>query len=83
MKTEKDCAELLKLLNRNRVKYCIVGAYAEGKKEKQLFYGLVAKRQGNGLQNRYSPVRIRPRPLPVLCKLSIFDNVSLYDMQGE
>lgn len=28
MKTEKDYAELLKLLNKNKVKYCIVGAYA-------------------------------------------------------
>ena len=28
MKTEKDYEELLKLLNKNRVKYCIVGAYA-------------------------------------------------------
>jgi len=28
MKTEKDYEELLGLLNKNRVKYCIVGAYA-------------------------------------------------------
>ncbi|MFH0924485.1 MAG: hypothetical protein V1872_02445 [bacterium] len=28
MKTEKDYEELLKLLNKNKVKYCIVGAYA-------------------------------------------------------
>ena len=25
--------------------------------------GLVAKWKGSGLQNRYSPVRVRPRPL--------------------
>ena len=28
MKTEKDFEELLKLFNKNKVKYCIVGAYA-------------------------------------------------------
>jgi len=28
MKTEKDYAELLGLLNKNRVRYCIVGSYA-------------------------------------------------------
>lgn len=28
MKAEKDYEELLKLFNRNKVKYCIVGAYA-------------------------------------------------------
>ncbi len=28
MKTEKDYAELLELLNKNKVKYCIIGAYA-------------------------------------------------------
>lgn len=28
MKTEKDFEELLMLLNKNKVKYCIVGAYA-------------------------------------------------------
>jgi len=28
MKVEKDYEELLKLLNKNKVKYCIVGAYA-------------------------------------------------------
>ncbi|HOL22327.1 MAG TPA: nucleotidyltransferase [bacterium] len=28
MKIEKDYEELLKLLNKNRVKYCIIGAYA-------------------------------------------------------
>ncbi len=28
MKTEKDYEELLKLFNRHRVKYCIIGAYA-------------------------------------------------------
>jgi hypothetical protein len=28
MKIEKDYEELLKLLNKNKVKYCIVGAYA-------------------------------------------------------
>ncbi|MFH1593375.1 MAG: hypothetical protein ABID09_01595 [Candidatus Omnitrophota bacterium] len=28
MKVEKDYEELLKLFNKNRVKYCIVGAYA-------------------------------------------------------
>ena len=30
MKVEKDCEELLKLFNRNKVNYCIVGAYAVG-----------------------------------------------------
>ncbi len=33
MGTEKDFEELLKLFNRNKVKYCIIGAYAVG------FYG--------------------------------------------
>jgi len=28
MKVEKDYEELLRLLNSNKVKYCIVGAYA-------------------------------------------------------
>jgi hypothetical protein len=30
MKVEKDYEEFLKLLNNNRIKYCIVGAYAIG-----------------------------------------------------
>ena len=30
MKTEKDYEELLRLFNKNKVKYCIVGAYAVG-----------------------------------------------------
>ena len=30
MKTEKDFEELLKLFNKNKVRYCIVGAYAVG-----------------------------------------------------
>ena len=30
MRTEKDFEELLKLFNKNKVKYCIVGAYAVG-----------------------------------------------------
>lgn len=30
MKTEKDFVEFLKLLNKNKVKYCLVGAYAFG-----------------------------------------------------
>lgn len=33
MKVEKDYEEFLKLLNKNKVKYCIIGAYAVG------FYG--------------------------------------------
>ena len=28
MKVEKDYEDLLKLLNKNKVKYCIIGAYA-------------------------------------------------------
>jgi len=30
MRTEKDFEELLKLFNKNKVRYCIVGAYAVG-----------------------------------------------------
>jgi len=30
MKTEKDFEELLKLFNKNKVRYCIIGAYAVG-----------------------------------------------------
>ena len=30
MRVEKDYEEFLKLLNKNRIKYCIVGAYAVG-----------------------------------------------------
>ena len=28
MKIEKDCEELLRLFNKNRVRYCIIGSYA-------------------------------------------------------
>ena len=30
MKTEKDFEELLKLFNKNKVRYCIIGAFAVG-----------------------------------------------------